>query len=101
MAEGRIISLWRHPVKGFTPERLSQARVETGGFFPCDRLFAVEDGPSGFDPEAPAWLSKQKFTVLAKIAEVACVRTHYDDASGVLHASLAGRVDFAGVLAEA
>lgn len=81
---GYISSLWRYPVKGFTPERVSSATLAPGEFFPGDRLYAVEDGPSGFDPAAPASVSKQKFTVLAKIAEVARARTAYDEASGVI-----------------
>jgi uncharacterized protein YcbX len=100
-ATGRIDSLWRHPVKGFTPERLAGADLVAGGYFPCDRLYAVEDGPSGFDPAAPAWVPKQRFTVLAKIAEVARARTAYDEASGVLTASAEGRPAFAGALGEA
>ena len=88
---GRIESLWRHPVKGFTPERLAEATLAAGGFFPCDRIYAVEDGPSGFDPAAPAWITKQKFTVLAKIAQVARARTAYEEATGVLTASADGR----------
>ena len=95
---GRIASLWRHPVKGFTPERLDEAEIPAGGFFPCDRIYAVEDGPSGFDPAAPAWITKQKFAVLAKIAEVARARTAYDAATGVLTASAEGRPAFAGDL---
>ena len=98
MASGHIASLWRHPVKGFTPERLAGASLGAGGFFPCDRLYAVEDGPSGFDPAAPAWVSKQRFTVLAKIAEVARARTAYDEASGVLSATADGRPGFSGAL---
>jgi uncharacterized protein YcbX len=95
---GHITSLWRHPVKGFTPERLAGASLAAGGYFPCDRIYAVEDGPSGFDPAAPAWITKQKFTVLAKIAEVARARTAYDEATGVLSAAADGRSAFAGAL---
>jgi uncharacterized protein YcbX len=98
---GRIKSLWRHPVKGFTPESLAEAKLTTGLFFPCDRIYAVEDGPSGFDPAAPAWVSKQKFTVLAKIAEVARARTAYDEASGVLSVSAEGREPLHAPLTEA
>lgn len=98
--QARIASLYRHPVKGFTPERLPGAVLEAGACFPCDRLFAVEDGPSGFDPAAPAHLSKMKFAVLAKIPEVARARTAYDEASGVLTARAEGREDFAGDLRE-
>jgi uncharacterized protein YcbX len=97
---GRIATLWRHPVKGFTPERLSEAALSAGGFFPCDRIYAVEDGPSGFDPASPAWVSKQKFTVLAKIAQVARARTAYDEATGVLSARADGREPFHGRLTE-
>lgn len=88
---GRIDSLWRHPVKGFTPERIAEATLEAGGFFPCDRIYAVENGPSGFDPAAPAWITKQKFAVLAKIADVARARTAYNEATGVLSTSAEGR----------
>ena len=96
--QGRIASLWRHPVKGFTPERLTRADLSPGGFFPCDRLYAVEDGPSGFDPDAPAWISKTKFTVLAKIPDVARVRTAFDEASGVLTVRAPGRADLSANL---
>jgi uncharacterized protein YcbX len=96
--EARIAALYRHPVKGFTPERLEAADLAAGVCFPCDRLYAVEDGPSGFDPAAPGHVSKMKFTVLARLAGVAKVRTAYDEASGVLSASAEGFPDFAGDL---
>lgn len=96
--DARITSLYRHPVKGFTPERLGAATLEAGACFPCDRLFAVEDGPSGFQPDAPAHISKMKFTVLAKIPAVAKARTAYDETSGVFSARAEGRPDFAGDL---
>lgn len=86
-----VAALWRHPVKGFTPEPLTAAALPTGGWFPGDRLFAVEDGPSGFDRAAPEHLSKSHFTVLMRIAEVAGVRTCWDDAARVLHAAADGR----------
>ena len=93
-----VRSIWRHPVKGFTPERLETVSLAEGGYFPCDRLSAVEDGPSGFDPAAPGFISKQKFTVLAKIAEVARARTAYDEASGVVCVSVAGQPAFSANL---
>ena len=97
---GRIAALYRHPVKGFTPERLAEAALQAGGFFPCDRLYAVEDGPSGFDPLAPAFVPKSRFTVLARIAEVAGARTAYDEASGVLQVEAAGRPPLAARLTD-
>lgn len=88
--QGQVAALYRHPVKGFTPEPVTQAELVAGDRFPCDRLYVVENGPSGFDPAAPAYIPKQKFAVLMAIAEVAKARTRYDEASGVLHASAVG-----------
>ncbi|PXA85560.1 MOSC domain-containing protein [Caulobacter sp. D4A] len=96
--QAQVASLHRHPVKGFTPERLETATLSAGACFPCDRLYAVEDGPSGFDAAAPGHLSKMKFTVLAKIPQVARARTAYDEESGVLTASAEGLAPFAGDL---
>jgi uncharacterized protein YcbX len=96
-----IAAIYRHPVKGFTPERLDHADLAAGAPFPCDRIFAVENGPSGFDPKAPTHISKQKFTALAPIPDVAKARTAYDEASGTLTAHAEGRPDFCGLLAQA
>ena len=87
--KGTVASLYRYPVKGFSPEPLSEATLTVGGYFPDDRIYAVENGPSGFDPAAPAFVSKTKFTVLAQIPEVATIRTRYD--GGVFHAEREGR----------
>jgi hypothetical protein len=56
----------------------------------------VEDGPSGFHPASPAFIPKQRFTVLAKIAEVAAVRTHCE--AGKLSATAPGAAPFEGDL---
>lgn len=85
-AAGVVTALWRHPVKGFTPEPLDGVELPTGGWFPGDRMFAVEDGPSGFDPAAPEHLPKQKFTVLMRTAEVAGVRTRWNEATRTMEA---------------
>lgn len=98
---GHVAAIFRHPVKGFTPEPLRTVELAPGQGFPNDRLWAVENGPSGFDPDAPAFVPKQKFTVLAHMPRVAAVRTRYDEASGVLHASAPQAATFAGRLAEA
>ena len=95
---GHIAALYRHPVKGFTPERLDRADLVKGAPFPCDRMFAVEHGASGFDADAPTFLPKQKFAVLMAMAEVAKARTRYDEASGMLCASADGQPAFEGSL---
>lgn len=97
---GRLQAIRRHPVKGFTPEALREVALEAGRPFPCDRLFAVENGPSGFDPAAPAHVSKARFTALAHVAAVARARTRFDEATGVLTAEADGREPFLGRLTE-
>jgi len=97
---GRIAALFRHPVKGFTPERLALADLAPGAFFPCDRIYAVEDGPSGFDPDAPAFVPKTAFTVLAKLAAVAKARTRYDEQGAILEVEAEGRPPLRACLAE-
>lgn len=95
---GRIAALYRHPVKGFTPERLDTARLQAGAHFPGDRLYAVEDGPSGFDPAVPTHISKMRFTVLAKIPELARAHTLYHEDTGDLSVTCDGFPPFYGRL---
>ena len=97
---GHVAGIFRHPVKGFTPEALQSVALAPGQGFPFDRMWAVENGPSGFDPAAPAFVPKQKFTVLAQIARVATARTRYDAATGVLHVTGPQGREFAGRLDE-
>ena len=48
-----LSALYRYPVKGLSPEALERAELETSGYFPGDRLYAIENGDSGFNPVAP------------------------------------------------
>ncbi|MGH6986935.1 MAG: MOSC domain-containing protein [Caulobacteraceae bacterium] len=97
---GRIAALYRYPIKGFTPEGVERATLSVGAAFPGDRLFAVEDGPSGFNRHSPSFIPKTRFTVLARMAEVAKVTSAYDAETGVLRAEAAGRTSFEGRIAE-
>ena len=98
LVAGTLRALYRHPVKGFTPEPMSEVALSPGAGFPFDRVWAVENGPSGFDPAAPVFIPKQKFTVLASLPRVAAATTRYDEADGLLHASAEGQAPFAGRL---
>jgi uncharacterized protein YcbX len=95
---GTLAALRRYPVKGFTPEPMAEVALAPGEGFPFDRIWAVENGPSGFDPAAPVFIPKQKFTVLASLPRVAAASTGYNDADGVFHATAAGLAPFAGRL---
>lgn len=82
---GTVASIFRHPVKGLTPEPMDSVELTAGAYFPNDRLYAVEVGPSGFDPENPRHISKMRFAVLARFPTLAQVKTRFNDATGMLH----------------
>ncbi len=93
---GHIASLYCYPVKGLSPEALDSADLEAGGYFPGDRLFAIENGPSGFDPAAAEHLTKIKFLMLMRNERLARLKTRFDPATSVLEVSQGGRVVAAG-----
>jgi uncharacterized protein YcbX len=80
----RLASIYRYPIKGLTPERLSSADLRAGEVIGGDRLYAIENGPSGFDPAAPQWMPKIKFLCLMRNARLAAFSARYDDESAVL-----------------
>ena len=80
----QIASLYRYPVKGLTPEPLKSVTLGVGQTLPADRRYAIENGPSGFDPADPTWMSKAYFLMLQRDQWLAGLRTRFDDASGVL-----------------
>ncbi len=81
----KVESIYRHPVKGLTPEQMPEVQLTAGAYFPGDRDYAIEVGPSGFDPQNPKHISKQRFTVLARFPSLARIRTRLDDATGSFH----------------
>jgi Uncharacterized Fe-S protein len=87
----RIASLQRYPVKGLSPERLSSAALTKGGYFPGDRLFAIENGPAGFDPADPQHQPKIKFLMLMRNESLARLKTRYLDAITTLFIEEGGR----------
>ena len=80
-----IASIFRHPVKGLTPEPLNEVELKTGEYFPGDRKWAVEAGPSGFDPDKPTHISKMKFTVLARFPDLARLKTRLGEDGVTFH----------------
>jgi uncharacterized protein YcbX len=79
-----IAGIYRYPVKGLTPEPLPRAALSAGQTLVSDRRYAIENGPSGFDPAEPKWLPKPHFLMLQRDQWLAALSTHFDDASHVL-----------------
>jgi uncharacterized protein YcbX len=80
----QIASLYRYPVKGLSPEPLPHVVLRVGETLPADRRYAIENGPSGFDPAAPKWMVKAYFLMLMRDEWLAALHSHFDDASNVL-----------------
>jgi hypothetical protein len=80
----KIQGLYRYPIKGLGPEPLNRIALTPGQTIPGDRLYAIENGPSGFDPAAPAYLSKTHFLMLMKNERLARLRSSFDQDSHML-----------------
>jgi MOSC domain-containing protein len=73
-----IRSIYRYPIKGLSPEPLAHATLGRGEAVPGDRAYAIENGPSGFDPDRQRYLPKQNFLMLMRNERLAALRTAYD-----------------------
>ena len=98
MAEGTIQSIYRYPVKGLSPQALPQVILAVGATLPADRAYAVENGPTGFDPAHPAYFPKQRFLMLMRNERLAALKTDYDEASHTLSIHHGGRAAARGDL---
>jgi uncharacterized protein len=83
-ARASIKKIYRYPVKGLSAELLERAMLTAGQTIPGDRLYAIENGPSGFDPAAPAYFPKQRFLMLMRNERLARLETRFDDATHTL-----------------
>jgi uncharacterized protein YcbX len=86
-----IRAIYRYPVKGLSAQALIRTRLSAGETIPADRLYAIENGPCGFDPAAPAYFPKQRFLMLMRNERLAALRTGYDEAAHTLTVHWEGR----------
>jgi len=79
-----VRAIYRYPIKGLSPQPLEQTRLMPGQTIPADRLYAIENGPIGFDQAAPAYFPKQRFLMLMRNERLAALRTEFDEATHTL-----------------
>jgi uncharacterized protein len=84
VSASQVHSIYRYPIKGLSPEPLAHTLLAVRATLPADRLYAIENGPSGFDPAAPRHQPKQRYLMLMRNERLARLRTHFDDASHTL-----------------
>src|SRR5262250_2149939 len=83
-ASPKIQAIYRYPVKGLSPEPLARTTLAVQDTLPADRLYAIENGPSGFDPASPRHQPKQRYLMLMRNERLARLHTRFDDASHTL-----------------
>jgi uncharacterized protein YcbX len=91
MATAKIQSIYRYPVKGLSPEALERTQLTSGATVPGDRAFAIENGPSDFDPAAPRYQPKTRYLMLMRNERLASLRTRYDERDRTLAIASGGR----------
>jgi uncharacterized protein len=90
-ANAKIQAIYRYPVKGLSPESLARTQLEVMDTLPADRLYAIENGPSGFEPAAPRHQPKQRYLMLMRNERLARLRTRFQDTSHTLTIETEGR----------
>jgi MOSC domain-containing protein len=78
-------------VKGLSPEPLARTQLQVMETLPADRLYAIENGPSGFEPAAPRHQPKQRYLMLMRNERLARLRTRFYDTSHTLTIEMEGR----------
>ena len=94
----KIEAIYRYPVKGLSAESLASTRLTLGETIAADRLYAIENGPSGFDPAAPGYLPKQRFLMLMRNERLARLKARFDAARHFLTIELEGATVASGDL---
>jgi uncharacterized protein YcbX len=97
-SSAQIDGLYRYPVKGLSPEAMPRVALAVGKTLPADRRYAIENGPSGFDPGAPGWLPKSHFLMLMRNERLAGLQTHFEDRTNLLTIRKDGEVAARGDL---
>ena len=91
VATATIQAIYRYPVKGLSPEPLPRAWLAAGETLPGDRAFAIENGPSRFDPVLPRYQPKTQYLMLMRNERLAALETRLDAPSRTLVIARAGQ----------
>ncbi|MDN6332557.1 MAG: MOSC domain-containing protein [Micrococcaceae bacterium] len=79
--DASIAALYHYPVKGLSPQPLSEVGLHAGHGFPDDRIYALARAGGKYVPDTAQNLGKQNFHVLARDFALAGLRSHYDSSS--------------------
>lgn len=94
-----ITTLYRHPVKGLSPEPLDHVALTPGQGVPFDRAYALTAGRSDIGSGPFVWHPKTSFLMLQRDEKLATLETRFDDATATLTVLRDGRQVARGNLA--
>ncbi len=86
-----VTLIHRHPVKGLNAEPLARVTLAPGEGLPHDRRFALAQGSTRFDTQAPEWRPKTQFLTLMRDEKLAQLRIAFDEQTGELAVHRAGK----------
>jgi uncharacterized protein YcbX len=75
---GVVTGLFRYPVKGLSATPLERVAVSAGETFPFDRAWAIENGPSRFDPDNPRPVPDISFLILMRDERLAALQARFE-----------------------
>lgn len=96
----QIAAIYRYPVKGLSAETLDQAALSPYETIPCDRIYAVENGPGRFEAAHPRHLPKINFLMLMRDERLASFQSRYDEGTEKLTILRGGEPVCSGRLSE-
>lgn len=96
----KLQKIYRHPVKGLTPEELDSVTLSEGAVMPNDRRFAVALGSTPVSGATAEWMPKTSFLMLMKNEKLAQLETSFDDATDALTIKRGGNQVARGVLSQ-
>ncbi|MDD9876851.1 MAG: MOSC domain-containing protein [Magnetovibrio sp.] len=79
-----VHSIYRHPLKGLTPEAMDSVELSPGQAIANDRRFALALGSTPTETAATEWLPKTSFLMLARHERLAQLETRFDDETETL-----------------
>jgi len=86
-----VTHIYRHPLKGLSPESLDQVQLDVNRGLANDRRFALARASTRFDPGNPDWQPKTAFLMLMRDEKLAALGTRFDDAGAVLTVKRGGK----------
>lgn len=93
-------TIYRHPVKGLTPEARAEVQLSPDQAIPNDRRFALALGSTNVDGTVSEWMPKSNYLMLMRDERLAQLQTEFDDETDTLTVFRGGRQVARGALTQ-